>query len=86
MYVRGGTTVEVEVPLGSYAIRYATGPIWYGYDYLFGPETAYAEADETFVFKRETTLDGWSINGFTVILYPVIDGNLSTTRLQASEF
>ena len=86
VYVRGDTTVEVEVPLGTYAIRYATGPTWYGYDYLFGPETAYAEADETFVFKRDTTLDGWSINGFTVILYPVIDGNLSTTRLRASEF
>ena len=50
VYVRGDTMVEVEVPLGTYAIRYATGPTWYGYDYLFGPETAYAEADETFVF------------------------------------
>ena len=40
VYVRGGTTVKVEVPLGTYAIRYATGPTWYGYDYLFGPETA----------------------------------------------
>ena len=86
VYARGGTTVEIEVPLGTYAIRYATGRTWYGYDYLFGPETAYAETDETFVFKRETTADGWSIEGFTLMLYPVFDGNLSTTRLRASEF
>ena len=86
VYVRGGTSVEVEVPLGTYAMRYATGAIWYGYEYLFGPETAYAQADETFVFEREPTAEGWSISGFTVTLYSVVGGNLSTTRMRASEF
>ena len=86
VYVTGGTTAEVEVPLGTHTMRYATGTIWYGYDYLFGPDTSYAEADETFVFEREQTVDGWSISGFTVTLYPVTGGNLSTTRLGASDF
>ena len=86
VYVRGGTSVEVEVPLGTYTMRYATGTSWYGYEYLFGPETAYAQADETFAFEREPTADGWSISGFTVTLYPVVDGNLSTTPMRGSEF
>ena len=86
VYVKGGTTVEVEVPFGTYTMRYATGTIWYGYEYLFGPDTFYAQADETFVFERERTVDGWSISGFTVTLYPVTGGNLSTTRMRASEF
>ena len=86
VYVTGGTTAEVEVPLGTHTMRYATGTIWYGYDYLFGPDTSYAEADETFVFEREQTVDGWSISGFTVTLYPVTGGNLSTMRLRASDF
>ena len=86
VYVLGGTSVEVEVPLGTYTMQYATGAIWYGYKYLFGPETAYAQADETFVFEREQTAEGWSISGFTVTLYSVVGGNLSTTRMRASEF
>lgn len=40
VFVRSGSTVNVDVALGTYELRYASGETWYGYEYLFGPETA----------------------------------------------
>jgi DnaJ-domain-containing protein 1 len=52
VFVRSGTTAEVQVPLGNYEVRFASGTTWYGYESLFGPETLYSKADETFSFQR----------------------------------
>ena len=52
VFVRGGETVDTRAPLGSFHVKYASGDTWYGYDHLFGPETTYTKADETFVFSR----------------------------------
>ena len=46
VFVRSGTTVEVDVPLGNYELRYASGETWYGHKHLFGQDTAYSKADE----------------------------------------
>ena len=48
VFVRSGSTVEVDVPLGRYDIRYASGETWYGYNMRFGPDTSYSKADKTF--------------------------------------
>jgi hypothetical protein len=82
IFVRSGTTVSIAVPLGTYEVRYASGTSWYGYDYLFGPDTAYSKADRTFRFE----VFGNQVSGFTITLYKVANGNLQTSAIRASEF
>ena len=82
VFVRGGDTVEVEVPLGNYVVKYASGMTWYGYDYLFGPETTYSRADSTFNFTR----DAYGVSGYTITLYQVSNGNLHTRGISSAEF
>ncbi|MDD9823647.1 MAG: hypothetical protein OXU43_00440 [Gammaproteobacteria bacterium] len=82
IFVRGGDTIEVSVPLGSYIVKYAVGNTWYGYEHYFGPDTNYNKADEIFHFRQE----GNQISGYTITLYPVLSGNLRTSRIKASQF
>jgi hypothetical protein len=82
VFVRSGTTVEVEVPLGTYQVRYASGETWYGYEYLFGPETSYSKADKTFTFE----VIGNQVSGFTITLYKVAHGNLHTSAIRPTDF
>jgi hypothetical protein len=82
VFVQGGDTAEVQVPLGSYVVKYATGKKWYGYRYLFGPTTGYSKADKVFTFRRE----GDQVAGFTIILYETTDGNLDTDPIPAESF
>jgi len=82
VFVRSGTTVEVDVPLGKYEVRYASGKIWYGENYLFGPDTSYSKADKELDFRD----DGYRVSGFTITLYNVAHGNLRTSSIKASEF
>lgn len=82
IFVRAGQTVQVEVPLGVYELRYAAGTTWYGYQYRFGPETAYSKADSLFRFH----LQGDGVTGYTVTLFPVPNGNLSTHTIAPSQF
>jgi hypothetical protein len=82
IFVRGGTTVEVKVPLGTFSVKYAAGETWYGYRHLFGPMTAYSKADELFTFKN----NGTSYTGYTITLYKVRNGNLRTEQIDSGEF
>jgi hypothetical protein len=82
IFIRGGLPLEIEVPLGRYVLKYATGEQWYGYSHLFGKSTIYSKADEIFSFERRSE----SIRGYTLTLYPVSHGNLETTQISAEEF
>ena len=82
IFVRGGNQIETKVPLGNFEITYASGDKWYGYNHLFGEKTEYSKADEIFSF-RDT---GYQINGYTITLYRVSNGNLSTTSINKSNF
>lgn len=82
IYIHGGETVEVEVPLGSYEIRYASGNNWYGDELKFGSETSYNKADEIFTFSDT----GYQVSGYTITLYQVVDGNLQTRSIDESQF
>jgi len=81
-YVAAGQKAEVLVPLGEYEIYYATGDTWYGPEIKFGSGTQYFRCEETFSFIE--TLSGYS--GWTVMLYPVYNGNLETEKVSAAEF
>lgn len=81
-YVRGGSTVDLDVPLGEYDIYYASGSAWYGKDDLFGPTGSYHKCEDTFAF----TLSGDTYDGWTLTLYPVANGNLDTEEINIDEF
>lgn len=82
IFVRGGTAVTTEVPLGTYEVRYASGEKWYGYEHLFGPSTGYSKAESSFRFEKT----GYDITGYTLTLYRVSNGNLRTSTINPSQF
>ncbi len=90
VFVRGGDTVEINVPLGQYEIRYAGGGSnWYGHGGdgtgragLFGKETVCSRCDKLFWFRIE---NGRS-TGYTITLYRVVSGNLSTSQIKREDF
>ena len=82
LFVHGGRTAEVDVPLGNYELRYASGTTWYGIEHLFGSETVYSKSPTPMNF----TFDGHSYSGNSVTLYLVRDGNMRTQRIRKAEF
>jgi curved DNA-binding protein CbpA len=81
-FIRGGDTLNVMLPEGTYKIKYASGLNWYGPDKLFGNDTAYAEAQDIFTFSS----NGYSYSGYTIELIPQAGGNLQTTELSKEQF
>ncbi len=82
MFVIGGRVFNVDVPLGTYKIRYASGRIWYGEPTLFGPETSLNEAATPFTFE----VQGDQISGYTVELIKQAGGNLQTRAIPPEQF
>lgn len=82
VFIRGGESYEARLPLGIYELRYAVGTHWYGTEKLFGGDTKYSRADDTFPIRK--TADGYS--GWTVELYLQENGNLEVEPIAASEF
>jgi hypothetical protein len=82
IYVRGGHSLEVEVPIGEYEVHYAAGEAWYGIARRFGQDTVYFRATPLFSFTA--TNDGYS--GYTIELILQPNGNLPTTQIGAAEF
>jgi len=85
-YIRAGGSATINIPDGTYCVKYAIGSTWYGTDALFGTNTAYARADDTFDFStsydsRYVYYDTW-----TLTVGNVKDGNLSFTVIDASKF
>jgi len=85
LFVRGGQSAKIEVPLGTFEILYTAGPTWYGEKHGFGPDARFAKADKVFDFA----IEGDSVSGYTIELYLQPHGNLHTegiTQLQFGEF
>lgn len=81
-YIRGGESIELNLPLGIYEIYYATGQTWYGEECLFGIDTVYHKCEGTFAFtESEEDYNGWIIE-----LLPVENGNLATDIIDQSQF
>jgi hypothetical protein len=84
LFAVGGVPLEVEVPLGSYWMRYCTGETWRGESHRFGPGdlTTCSEATTRFDF----VVEGGYINGFTVELIRQSGGNLPTRTIPLDQF
>lgn len=82
VFVHGGQTANIKVPLGLYEMKYAQGSTWYGETHLFGHQTLCSKAEKTLTFS----IDGSTIKGHTIKLYKVRDGNLPTTPIDTDDF
>lgn len=82
VFIRSGQTVQVQVPLGSYRLKYAAGSEWYGERHLFGPDTSYARAESRFDFTVERN----QVSGFRVELIKQVGGNLKTANIRPEDF
>lgn len=82
VFIHAGNTVDLDVPLGTFDLVYASGETWYGLAHLFGDDTVCAKAMDLFSFY----LDGDYVSGWTVTLYPVYNGNLSTEAIDIDDF
>lgn len=77
-YVRGGSILNVRVPVGSFELKYATGNNWCGERDLFGSGTRTLKADQTFQFTEN--------EGYTVELIARHGGNLRTEEISRGAF
>lgn len=78
-FVRAGEQHTFNLPLGTYVIKMASGSAWYGDTALFGSDTGYSKADDTFPLNQPG--EQW-----TVELIPQRSGNLRERRISASQF
>lgn len=81
-FIRGGERFSIEVPLGNYEIRYASGNEWYGELLDFGTGASYARCDEVFSFA----IDGSQYSGYTLELILQTNGNLETDPIGVEDF
>jgi curved DNA-binding protein CbpA len=81
-FINRGSTLEIELPLGSYKLKFASGDKWYGMEHLFGPTTAYSYVPDKMVFY----LSGDYARGHRIELIPQVGGNLETPRMKAEDW
>ncbi len=82
LFIRAGQSAEMEVPLGTFEVKWATGKEWYGYKKKFGESTAYGKANKLINFKQTAT----RVIGNEITLSPVRSGNLPSITISADEF
>lgn len=81
-FIRSGDSLNTQLPVGRYIIKYATGVHWYGIQGLFGEATTYAQTDQILDFN----FNGYQYRGHTIELIKQIDGNLHTTTIDPNQF
>ena len=86
LYVRANKSATVHVKNGKYSLRYATGDKWYGSTELFGSGTRYYSADTTLSFTTSRSGNYINYQTYTITLYRVAGGNLSTSSISGDEF
>lgn len=81
-FINRGSTLETELPLASYKLKFASGDKWYGLKHLFGPTTAYSYVPDKMDFFRS----GDYARGHQIELIPQVGGNLETPQMRAEDW
>ena len=81
-FIRRSSTLAIELPLGSYKLKFAQGEKWYGDKYLFGPRTTYSYVPDRMNFY----IDGDYVRGHRIELIPQVNGNLETPPMRAQDW
>lgn len=77
-YLPPGVSQEIDLPSGTFEIRYTSGTKWYGNYEMFGREANYSKAQGLFKFSEG--------EGYELTLYRVPHGNLHTSRIRKEDF
>ena len=77
-YLPAGMSQEIDLPSGTFEVRYTCGTEWFGDDEMFGPNGVYAKADKLFTFSKGS--------GYELTLYRVPHGNLRTSTMKREDF
>jgi len=77
-FVFGGSTFRVEIPAGSFILKYAMGNNWCGDRELFGASTQIAQTDRIFQFDDD--------HGYRIDLIQRKNGNLPTKTIGRESF
>ena len=84
-YVRANSETTIyDIEDGDYYVIYATGKTWYGESELFGSGTSASMTDDVISFTTTYSGDYVYWNEVTLTLYPVADGNLTSTPVDPS--
>ena len=86
MYVQTNKSATVHVKNGKYSLRYACGDKWFGPNDLFGEDTRYYSADTTLDFTTSRSGGYIYYQTYTITLYSVPGGNMSTERIDSDDF
>lgn len=81
-FIKSGGTLSIEVPLGVYKLKFASGEKWYGLKHLFGPTTVYSYVPDKLVFR----ISGDHAEGHRIELIPQVGGNLETRHMRPDEW
>lgn len=81
-FIRRSSTLEIELPLGSYRLKFAQGDKWYGTKFLFGPRTGYSYVPD----KMDFYISGDYARGHRIELIPQANGNLKTPPMKSSDW
>jgi hypothetical protein len=85
-FIRGGQTMQSNVPLGQFVLKYATGKSWCGENDMFGTETQFHKADVVLRFARQDSDGGYTMTGHTIELILQVSGNLKTSKISRQAF
>lgn len=80
--IRRSSTLSIELPLGSYKLKFAAGDKWYGMKFLFGPTTSYSYVPD----KMDFYISGDYARGHSIELIPQVNGNLITPPMRATDW
>ena len=88
LYVRADSSATINVPDGSYVVKYATGSTYYGdgAEYPFGRNTSFSQADDVLVFSTEYSGNYVYYSTITLTLYAVVGGNMSSYSIDPDGF
>jgi hypothetical protein len=85
--VRSGETSSVNVPLGIYKIKIASGEKWYGSNKMFGPQTHYNLIETQFGDSKVVfEIKDKQIYGGTLELYNTLSGNVHKKGISSQDF
>lgn len=87
LFLRAGLKTSVEVPLGTYKVKIASGKRWHGINKVFGPTTEYyliakSSGDSKMVFE----IRNQEVMGHKLILRNVRNGNVRKKPISPKEF
>ena len=81
-FIPRSSTLTVDLPVGSYRLKFAQGDKWYGTQYLFGPATTYSYVPD----RMDFYVSGDYVRGHEIELVPQINGNLETPSMRAEDW